>query len=206
MKTEEILKRIYEDLKTRLLSNSNKKFLIEYKIPSINYNSDKNIEDMYFSSGIEMELERMMGQLENKIHYASYQDRYLFSNDEVKLKREIHLVVEKETLKEKFEQKIDNEYKDFIENLKQCTSEIIIDKAYEKVSKQEMIYKIKDRDYSTSELKALLKTDGILQECYDEWLKSDGNFTDVLEYAVEERIDLIIEDFERQKHKKDRER
>ena len=45
-----------------------------------------------------------------------------------------------------------------------------------------------------------------IYECYDEWLKSDGNFTDVLEYAVEERIDLIIEDFERQKHKKDKER
>lgn len=206
LKTEEILKRIYEDLKTRILSNPNKKFLIEYKIPSINYNSDRNTEDMYFSSGIEMELERMMGQFDNKIHYASYQDRYLFSNDESKLKREIHLVVEKETLREKFEQKIDNEYKEFIEDLKQCTPEGIIDRAYEKVSKQEMIYKIKDRDYSISELKALLKTDEILQECYDEWLKSDGNFTDVLEYAVEERIDLIIEDFERQKHKKDRER
>ena len=111
-----------------------------------------------------------------------------------------------EILKQKFEQKIDNEYKEFIENLKQCTPEVIIDRAYEKVSKQEMIYKIKDRDYSNSELRALLKTDGILQECYDEWLKSDGNFTDVLEYAVEERIDLIIEDFERQKHKKDKER
>lgn len=206
MKTEEILKRIYEDLKTRVLSNPSNKFLIEYKIPSINYNRDRNTEDMYFSSGIEMELERMMGQFDNKVYYASYQDRYLFSNDESKLKREIHLIVEKETLKEKFEQKIDNEYKEFIEDLKKCTPEIIIDRAYEKVSKQEMIYKIKDRDYSISELKALLKTDEILQECYDEWLKSDGNFTDVLEYAVEERIDLIIEDFERQKHKKDRER
>ena len=114
--------------------------------------------------------------------------------------------LKKETLKQKLDDKIDKEFSDFIENLKKCSPETIIDRAYEKVSKEEMTYKIKDKDYSISDLKALLKTDGILQECYDEWLKSDGHFTDVLEYAVEERIDLIIEDFERQKHKKDRER
>ena len=56
------------------------------------------------------------------------------------------------------------------------------------------------------DLKALLKTDGILQECYDEWLKSDGNFNEVLEYAVDERIDLIIEDFQERKKQKMQER
>lgn len=68
-----------------------------------------------------------------------------------------------------------------------------------------MVYKIKDKDYTVSDLKALLKTDGILQECYDEWLKSDGNFNEVLEYAVDERIDLIIDDY-KEKNKKQMER
>lgn len=110
-----------------------------------------------------------------------------------------------EELKEKFDKKIDNEFKEFMENLKQCTPEVIIEKSYEKVSKEEMTYKLKDKEYTTAELKALLKTDGILEECYDEWLKSDGNFNEVLEYAVDERVDLIVEDF-KEKNKKERER
>lgn len=110
-----------------------------------------------------------------------------------------------EELKQKFDDKIDNEYKEFIEELKQCSPQVILERAYEKVSKEEMVYKIKDKDYTVSDLKALLKTEEILQECYDEWLKSDGNFNEVLEYAVDERIDLIIDDYE-ERNKKQMER
>ncbi len=110
-----------------------------------------------------------------------------------------------EELKQKFDDKIDNEYEEFIEELKQCSPQVILERAYEKVSKEEMVYKIKDKDYTVSDLKALLKTDGILQECYDEWLKSDGNFNEVLEYAVDERIDLIIDDY-KERNKKQKER
>lgn len=110
-----------------------------------------------------------------------------------------------EELKQKFDDKIDNEYKEFIEELKQCSPQVILERAYEKVSKEEMVYKIKDKDYTVSDLKALLKTEEILQECYDEWLKSDGNFNEVLEYAVDERIDLIIDDY-KERNKKQKER
>ena len=110
-----------------------------------------------------------------------------------------------EELKQKFDDKIDNEYEEFIEELKQCSPQVILERAYEKVSKEEMVYKIQDKDYTVSDLKALLKTDGILQECYDEWLKSDGNFNEVLEYAVDERIDLIIDDY-KERNKKQKER
>lgn len=106
-----------------------------------------------------------------------------------------------EELKQKFDKKIDNEYKEFIKELKQCSPDIIIERAYEKVSKEEMIYKIKEKNYTVSDLKALLKSDDLLDECYDEWLKSDGNFNELLEYPVEERIDLIIDDYRERKQK-----
>lgn len=106
-----------------------------------------------------------------------------------------------EELKQKFDKKIDNEYKEFIEELKQCSPDVIIERAYEKVSKEEMIYKIKEKDYSVSDLKALLKSDDILDECYDEWLNSDGNFNELLEYPVDERIDSIIDDYRERKQK-----
>lgn len=100
-----------------------------------------------------------------------------------------------QTLKNQLDKKIDEEFNHFIQELKKCNPEVIFEKTFEKVAKEEMIYKIKDRDYSLGELKALLKTDGILGECYDEWLKSDGNFNEVLENAVNNRIEQIKDDY-----------
>ena len=50
---------------------------------------------------------------------------------------------------------------------------------HKKVSKEEMIYRIKEKDYTINELKILLKQDNLLQEGYDEWLDSDGGFNQV---------------------------
>lgn len=110
-----------------------------------------------------------------------------------------------ENLKQKLDEKIDNEFANFIEELKKFSPNTIIDKAYEIISKEEMIYKIKDKEYSISELKALLNSDNILDKCYDEWLKRDGNFNEVLEYTVNDRIDLIIRNY-KEKNKKQMER
>lgn len=200
MKTEEIFKRIYQDLKEKMINNDKEIFVQKYEIPSANYSNSENIEDLWWASGIEMELEQMMKQFDYNVFFSSYKDQYFFSNSAEKAQESMLQEVdndktELDKLKEQLEEKLDNEFKEFIEDLKKCAPEIIIDRAYEKVSKEEMIYKIKDKDYTVSNLKALLKTDGILQECYDEWLKSDGNFNEVLEYAVDDRIDLIIEDY-----------
>ena len=43
---------------------------------------DKTVNDHYFISGIEMELENMMSKFDYKIKYARYKDKYFFSNDE----------------------------------------------------------------------------------------------------------------------------
>ena len=108
-------------------------------------------------------------------------------------------------LKEKLEQKIDDEFEELKEDLKKCKPEVIIERAYEIVSKEEMTYVIKAKNYSIQELKALLKTDGILEECYDEWLKTDANFNELLEYAVDKRTEIITNDFIKEKAKKSKE-
>ncbi len=110
-----------------------------------------------------------------------------------------------EELKQKLNEKVWKEYSDFIEELKKCKPETIIERAYEKVSKEEIIYKVLDQEYEIGELKALLKNDGILEECYDEWLKSDGNFNELLEYAVDNRIEKIVEDYAKQRTIKSKE-
>lgn len=207
METNKILKKIYEELKDKIEKNNNQIFLKEYTIPSINYNyKSEDTKDLFFASGIEMEIERMMILFENKIYYSNYEDKYFFSNNEETVKKKMLTEIEKKTtqktkMKQQLSEKIDNEYKELVEDLKQCTPEVILERAYEKVSKEEMTYKIKDKEYSIIELKALLKRKNILAECYDEWLESDGNFNEVLEYAIDTRIELIVADYKEEKSK-----
>ena len=81
--TNDIFKRIYQELKEQINNQDGKKFIKEYYIPSINNSfEDKTINDHYFISGIEMELENMMSKFDYKIKYARYKDKYFFSNDE----------------------------------------------------------------------------------------------------------------------------
>ena len=97
MTTEQIFKKIYQELKKQIKDNPNKIFFKEYTIPSINYKSnEQNTEDLYFASGIEMELHKMMEYFENKVYFASYKDRYFFSNDEATLQRNLALQISEE--------------------------------------------------------------------------------------------------------------
>ena len=66
--TNDIFKRIYQELKEQINNQDGKKFIKEYYIPSINNSfEDKTVNDHYFISGIEMELENMMSKFDNKI-------------------------------------------------------------------------------------------------------------------------------------------
>lgn len=203
MKTEEIFKQIYQDLKAEMSKNSSDIFLKEYTIPSINYNKNNtDIENMYFASGIEMELEQMMSEFGYKIFYSSYKEKYFFSNNNDKVQDKMLEEIETETkaeLKQKLEEKIDNEYDKLIEELKQSTPEEIIKRAYELVIKDEMTCKIKCRDYEVDELQALVNTQEILQCCYKGWEHSDGGINQALDDTVSDEIDLIIEEYHKEK-------
>ncbi len=228
MKTKEIFNQIYEELKQEMQNNREETFVKEYEIPSMTYSENENTEDLYWASGIEMELYQMMKYFDYKVYFCSYKDKYFFSNNaeiaQERMKEEVEKEIildknkdreevensmenkkENQELKQRFEAKVNKEFKEFVEELKQNEPEVIVNTAYELVSKEEMIYKITEKDYTTSELKALLKTDGILDECYDEWLKSDGNFNEILEYAVDKRIEIILDDYEQKSNQKHRE-
>ncbi len=101
-------------------------------------------------------------------------------------------------LKQRVQEKLTNEYNNFIGELKNESADVIIERAYEKVCKEEMIYIFEEKELSVKECKSLLKCSNILNDCYDEWLKSDGNFNEMLEYAVENSIEHIVEDYRRE--------
>ena len=65
----------------------------------------------------------------------------------------------KTELKAKLDNKIDTEYEDLLADLRNSIPQVIIERAYEKVAKEEMIYRIKEKDYTINELKILLKQD-----------------------------------------------
>ena len=67
-----------------------------------------------------------------------------------------------------------------------------------------MLYVFEKNDLSVNECKSLLKYSNILDDCYSEWLKSDGNFNEMLEYAVENSIEHITEDFKREQKNKNK--
>ena len=110
-----------------------------------------------------------------------------------------------EELKEKFIKKINDEYDSFVKELKEQEPEVIIDRAYEHVCKQEMVYIYENKDYTEQELKALLKCSNVLSDCYDEWLKTDANFNELLEFAVANSTEHIVDDYKRDLRKKSKE-
>ena len=91
--------------------------------------------------------------------------------------------------------KVEREYKQFIFNLKSCDKDTIIDKAYAKVCKEEMMYKIQNKNFETAELKALLNCKNVLDECYDEWMDRYSNFNYILEVTIDERVGTRTYDF-----------
>lgn len=97
MKTEEIFEQIYQDLKEQIENKNNKNFIKEYTIPSINYSENHNNKDLYFISGIEMEIERILEQLEYKFYYSRYKDKYFFSNEQSTVQQKILSEIEKES-------------------------------------------------------------------------------------------------------------
>ena len=207
MNTEELLKQIYQDLKESLLRKDDRIFVTEYRIPSINYSENENTEDLYFVSGIKMELDRMMEQLDFEVYYSSYKDKYFFSNKEsivqTKQLQEIEMENKKEVMiKQEFIEKIEQEYATLKQVLEQKTPKEIIAKAYELVVKEQIKDELKYRNYDKSELKALLKRKDILEEFYQDWRNADGRLGEILENTIDDTINIIRDNYTKDKRQK----
>ena len=207
MNTEELLKQIYQDLKESLLRKDDRIFVTEYRIPSINYSENENTEDLYFVSGIKMELDRMMEQLDFEVYYSSYKDKYFFSNKEsivqTKQLQEIEMENKKEVMiKQEFIEKIEQEYATLKQVLEQKTPKEIIAKAYELVVKEQIKDELKYRNYDKSELKALLKRKDILEEFYQDWRNADGRLGEILENTIDDTINIIRDNYTKDKIQK----
>lgn len=61
---------------------------------------------LWWASGIETEIKQMLHQLDNKVFFRSYRDKYFFSNSEKKAHERMLQEVEREVLIEGYKKKI----------------------------------------------------------------------------------------------------
>lgn len=105
-------------------------------------------------------------------------------------------------MEDKLYQKLENELKDFKTKMKENGVDYAIDRSYELTTKQEIIDSIEfDHDLSKTQIKALLSRENILDELYDDWLSFDGNMRENINYSVDESLNLITDEYKKDKIK-----
>lgn len=105
-------------------------------------------------------------------------------------------------LKDMLMKKIDQELFAYKQNLiKNYTPDEIIQEAY-KINFKEQIRDILDSSIlDRNEIKALLKTENVLDKVYGYWENSDGNIWELLEDKVNEKIENMTIEYEKRKEK-----
>jgi hypothetical protein len=109
----------------------------------------------------------------------------------------------KEHLKKKLVDKAIREQENYIEELKKLPPEKILEKAYEKVMRDDLIIAFEYTLLSDEQLTALIETDYPLSACFDAWQKTDETYMDRLMQIVDNYSEkLVKEETEKQKNKK----
>lgn len=98
-------------------------------------------------------------------------------------------------LKDELMKKLENEYSEFKEQFMSLSPKEAVDNAYELVVKQEILDSFNyDMSYDKEKLQVLLKQDNLLSQAYDEWLSTDGNLREALQYSVDNVVEMAVED------------
>ena len=105
----------------------------------------------------------------------------------------------KENLRELLYEKASKEQDAFIEHLKTLPPEQIIDKAYEKVMRDDILMSFEDDYLSDKQVAELIKLDYPLSACYDEWMDTDASHMEMLRDTIDEYTKQLVEENEQQK-------
>ena len=103
-----------------------------------------------------------------------------------------------ETLKEKLNDKVQNEYIAFIEKLKGLPPDKIIERSYEKVFKEDLALALSDKTLSLDETKAMLSLKYPLDALYREWMKTDISYMDMLSDIVDNKVASAVKEMKTQ--------
>lgn len=97
-------------------------------------------------------------------------------------------------------EKVQDEYNKFITDLNGMTTKDAIDHAYEKVIKEDLVACIEGQKLDNSEAKALYLKKQPLDYCYQEWLKNDFSYSDMLRDTVDDACKRSVKEM-KEKHK-----
>lgn len=100
-----------------------------------------------------------------------------------------------ESLREELVKKLKQEQEEYLNEVREEGVEYALEKAYEITTRQEIIDYLSYANVDLKDMKALIKTECIIERIYDEWLGFDGNFYEILEYPIENEIKRISDDF-----------
>ena len=90
--------------------------------------------------------------------------------------------------------KVQAEYDAFIEELKRMTPEQVIDRAYEKVTKENMVMVIQENNLEPSEAKALCREKYPLDRMYQEWLDTDVSEMQMLKDSIDDTAKKAVKE------------
>lgn len=83
-------------------------------------------------------------------------------------------------------EKMKQEYDAFIEELKQMSPEEVIEHAYEKVFKEEILIECEATDLTPHEAKALYREKYPLDRVYQDWRDSDASYMDLIKDTLQD--------------------
>lgn len=85
------------------------------------------------------------------------------------------------------------EFSALLEELQRSTPEEVIDRAYEKVIKQDFLSVCEYRELEQDKARALSRTDCPLSEMYGRWLKNDMSYMEMLETTAEDTAKELLD-------------
>ena len=91
-------------------------------------------------------------------------------------------------------EKVQAEYDAFIEELKRMTPEQVIDRAYEKVTKENMVTIIREENLTPAEAKALSREKYPLDRMYQEWLDTDVSEMQMLKDSIDDTAKKAVKE------------
>ncbi|TYQ17841.1 UNVERIFIED_CONTAM: uncharacterized protein DUF3848 [Acetivibrio alkalicellulosi] len=96
--------------------------------------------------------------------------------------------------------KVQKEYEIFIISLRKLDKDNIIERAYEIVTKADIITALSTGEYTEMDIQTIIQLDNPLNEIYTSWLEKDisivGDIHETILELIDERLDSIREEDE----------
>ncbi len=103
-------------------------------------------------------------------------------------------VMSKENLRILLYQKVAKEQSDFVEYLKMLPPDEIIDKAYEKALRDDILLSFENDYLSNEQMKELIKLEKPLAACYNEWLDTESSHMEMLRDTIADFTNQLVKE------------